>query len=163
MIQDGKVVTLAYTLKNDKGEELDRADASDPFFYLHGADQVVPGLEEGLKGLKAGDKKQVSVSPELGYGTLDPDLKMSVKRTQFPADVNVQPGMRFQTETPDGSPVVFTVEKVEDDQVHIDGNHPLAGVTLFFDVEVLAVRDATEDEKSHGHAHDPDGGHGHHH
>lgn len=161
MIKPGTVVNLAYRLTNDQGQVLDQADAADPFVYLHGNQQVVPGLEVGLEGLKTGDKKKVTVAPKDGYGEQDPGLKLIVNRTQFPKDADLKEGMQFETSTPDGHGVVFTVEAILEDKIHIDGNHPLAGQTLHFDVEVLGVRQATEEELSHGHAHGPDGHHHH--
>jgi len=157
MIGAGKVVNLAYTLTNSEGDVLDQSDHADPFMYMHGADQIVPGLEAALVGLKAGDKKKVTVEPAEGYGEINDELKLVVKRSQFPADAEIEEGMQFETQTPDGQGVIFTVEIIEEDQVHIDGNHPLAGETLHFDVEVLSVRDVTEEEKAHGHAHGGDG------
>jgi len=159
-IKSGKVVDLAYQLTNSKGDVLDEADKNDPFTYLHGAQQIVPGLETALEGSKVGDKKKVSVQPEDGYGDVNPDLKLVVNRTQFPANAKIEQGMQFETHTPDGQGIIFTVEAVNGDKVHIDGNHPLAGQTLHFDVEVLKIRDATEEELSHGHVHG-DGGHHH--
>jgi FKBP-type peptidyl-prolyl cis-trans isomerase SlyD len=162
LIANGKVVQLAYSLKNTDGEVLDEADQKEPFEYLHGASQIVPGLESGLEGLGIGDKKKVTVPPASGYGEVDAELKMTVKRTQFPEDMEVEAGMQFESKSPDGHGMVFTIESVEGESVHINGNHPLAGETLHFDVEVLAIRDATDEEKEHGHAHGP-GGHGHDH
>lgn len=159
MIKEGKVVDLRYLLKSSEGEVLDQADPEDPFTYLHGSQQIVPGLETALEGLKVGDKKQVVVSPEDGYGVLNPELKMTVNRSQFPKNVELEEGMQFQAQSKDGQVVIFTVESVSDNQVHVDGNHPLAGQTLHFDVEVLAIRDATAEEMEHGHAHGPDGHH----
>ncbi|MGK5084258.1 peptidylprolyl isomerase [Bdellovibrionota bacterium FG-1] len=162
-ISNGKVVDLLYFLRNTKGEVLDQSDREAPFTYLHGAQQIVPGLEMALEGLKVGEKKKVEVSPADGYGEVNSDLKLSVGRAQFPTDVNIQAGMQFEANGPDGQGVVFTVEAIEGDQVRIDGNHPLAGQTLHFDVEVLSMRDASEEEKEHGHAHGPEGhGHDHH-
>jgi FKBP-type peptidyl-prolyl cis-trans isomerase SlyD len=160
-ISNGKVVNLLYSLTNDSGEVLDRADHEAPFTYLHGAQQIVPGLENALEGLKVGDKKNVKVEPADGYGELNPDLKMTVGRAQFPSKVEIEPGMQFEAQTPDGHGVVFTVEAIEGDKIKIDGNHPLAGQRLHFDVEVLSMRDATDEEKQHGHAHGPDGHHHH--
>ncbi len=159
-IQKGKVVDLSYTLKDSDGELLDQADTQDPFSYLHGADEVVPGLEKALEGLNIGDKKVVVVSAAEGYGEVDEQLKVAVKRSQFPKGADLKAGMQFETESPDGEPMIFEIEKVEGEQVFVNGNHPLAGVTLHFDVEVLGVRDATEEEVEHGHAHGP---HGHDH
>ncbi|MEK6580262.1 MAG: peptidylprolyl isomerase [Bdellovibrionota bacterium] len=162
MIGTGKVVELHYVLTDAKGKVLDRADKDAPFSYLHGGQQIVPGLESALIGLKVGDKKKVVVPPADGYGDVSNELRIEVKRSQFPPTAELQQGMQFQANGPEGQGMVFTVSKVEGDTVHIDGNHPLAGETLHFDVEVTAVRDATDEEKEHGHAHGPDG-HGHHH
>lgn len=159
MIKNGKVVDLSYSLKDRKGQVLDRADPGEPFTYLHGAGQIVPGLESALDGLKVGDKKAVTVSPGEGYGERRPELRIAVNRSEFPEDVQLEPGMQFEAHGPGGQPIVFTVEKLEGDKVHIDGNHPLAGETLHFEVEVLRVRDATKEEMQHGHAHGPDGHH----
>ena len=161
MIKNGKVVDLAYSLTNSEGEVLDQADVKDPFTYLQGGSQIVPGLESALVGLKKGDKKKVTVSPKEGYGEVNPELKLTVSRTQFPPGAELEEGMQFETQTPDGQSVVFTIEEIVDDQISINGNHPLAGQILNFDVEVLNVRDATGDELSHGHAHGPDGHHHH--
>ncbi len=163
MIKAGSVVDLKYTLKNSQGEVLDEAgveSSPEPFSYLHGAEQIVPGLENALEGLKVGDKKKVTVSPEEGYGIRSEDLQMTVKRTQFPQEMELTPGMTFEADTGNGDGMSFVVVGVEGDQVQLDGNHPLAGETLHFDVEVLKVREATEEEQEHGHAH---GGDGHHH
>jgi FKBP-type peptidyl-prolyl cis-trans isomerase SlyD len=160
-IKTGKVVNLKYTLRNAQGEVLDQSDSAEPFLYLHGSSQIIPGLESALEGLKAGDKKMVVVAPENGYGEKDQNLVIQVKRSQFPENADIQPGMQFESRSPDGYSMVFTVAGVSGDEVTIDGNHPMAGVTLHFDVEVMDVRDATEEEKTHGHAHGP-GGHHHH-
>jgi FKBP-type peptidyl-prolyl cis-trans isomerase SlyD len=160
-IQDGKVVGLSYALKNSKGDLLDQADGHQPFVYMHGAQQIVPGLEDALGGLKIGDKKNVVVAPEDGYGEMNPQLKMTVKRDQFPGVAEIQAGMQFQAQGPDGGPgMVFTISEIKGDEVMIDGNHPLAGETLHFAVEILSIRDATPEEMSHGHVHG-EGGHHH--
>ncbi|HAR43550.1 MAG TPA: peptidylprolyl isomerase [Bdellovibrionales bacterium] len=161
MIENGKVVSLSYALKNSQGEILDQSDSRDPLVYLHGGHQIVTGLETALEGLKIGEKKNVVVAPADGYGEKNDSLCLTVKKAQFPANVQLEPGMQFQAHAPDGSGVVFTIEKVEGDNVHINGNHPLAGQTLHFDIEVLDIRDASEEERSHGHAHGPDGHHHH--
>lgn len=161
MIKTGKVVHLGYSLKNSGGQVLDKADSSQPFTYLHGAKQIVPGLESALEGLKVGDKKNVVVAPGEGYGEKNPELKLAVSRSQFPEGVEIQPGMQFEAHAQDGQGVVFMVESIEGEKINLDGNHPLAGETLHFDVEVLGVRDATDEEQKHGHAHGPDGSHHH--
>ena len=156
-IKKDSVVGISYVLKNNAGVELDQADRNDPFFYLHGASNIVPGLEDELEGLKVGDMRKVSVSPELGYGEINPNLKITVERNAFPEGTEIEVGMQFAADVGNGQPLPFTVETVEGDEISLDGNHPLAGVTLNFDVEVLSVRQATDDELSHGHAHGPDG------
>lgn len=161
MIQKDSVVGISYILTNTAGAELDKADRSDPFFYLHGASNIVPGLEDELEGLKTGDKKKVSVSPELGYGELNPNLKIKVGRDAFPADAEIAAGMQFAADVGAGQPMPFTVERIEGDDIFLDGNHPLAGETLHFEVEIMSVRAATEEELDHGHAHGPGGHHAH--
>ena len=159
MVKEGKVVRLAYTLKNSEGEIVDQADSGEPLEYLHGANEIVPGLERGLEGMEAGDKKSLTVGPDEGYGEINPELKLVVQRSQFPPDMKVEEGMRFETSAPDGGDLVFTVDAIQGSDIHIDANHPLAGETLHFEVEVVDVRDATEEEMAHGHAHG-EGGHG---
>lgn len=162
MISKGKVVSLAYRLTNDAGEELDRSDKSDPFNYLHGSKQIISGLENAVATMKVGDKKKVTVKAAEGYGELNPKLKFSLDRSNFPKDVTLEEGMQFEANLSDDEDdaQVFTISAIKGDQVEVDGNHPLAGMTLHFEVEVLAVRDATKEEVTHGHAHD---GNGHHH
>lgn len=159
-ITKGKVVDMQYSLKNDSGEVLDQAPDGQPLSYLHGFGNIVPGLEKALDGLSKGDKKAVKVSPEEGYGKFNGDLKVAVPRSQFPKDVEIEAGMRFQAHSPDGHPVVYTVDSVVGDKVNLDGNHPLAGQTLHFEVEVVGVREASKEELTHGHVHGP-GGHHH--
>ncbi len=153
MIVDGKVVTLHYVLKNDGGEVIDESTKEHPFAYIHGSGQIVPGLEGALAGAKTGDKKDVTVTPEQGYGEVNKELAFKVERSNFPADKELAEGMQFSAEMKDGRQVPFTIMKLEGDDVFIDGNHPLAGQTLHFSVEVGPIRDATEEEKSHGHVH----------
>ncbi len=159
-IGSGKVVGMAYSLKNDAGEILDQASHAEPFLYIHGASQIVPGLEEALTGLKIGEKKNVTVPPDAGYGPVIPGLNMTVKKNQFPGINEIQVGMQFQAQSPEGHGMVFTIVKLEGDDVTIDGNHPLAGQTLHFAVEILSMRAATSEEMSHGHVHG-EGGHHH--
>ncbi len=159
-IQDGKVVHLKYLLKGTEGALLDEATSSDPFIYLHGAHQIVPGLENSLLGLKLGDQKKVIVQPEDGYGQFDPEMRKVVDRSQFPQGVQLKEGMQFDVDLENDESVVFIVESIEDEKVCVNGNHPLAGEVLHFDVEVLKIRDATQEEMLHGHAHE--GCHSHH-
>jgi len=161
MIQDGSVVTLAYKLKNPDGQLLDESPDNEPLVYLHGGSQIVPGLENALKGLTPGSKKDVVVQPEDGYGEVSPELRFEVKKEQFNSTGPVEVGMQFQAEHPSGQILIFRVEEVKEDTIKVDGNHPLAGVPLHFSVEIIGVRDATAEEKAHGHAHGPDGHHHH--
>ena len=124
-----------------------------PLNYLHGAGNIVPGLEEAIEGLTVGDKKDVTVPPEKGYGDVDPKLKLKVPRSNFPSDADIKPDMQFASEK-DGQKQVFTVISVEGGEINVNGNHPLAGETLHFSIEILGVREATGEELSHGHVHD---------
>jgi FKBP-type peptidyl-prolyl cis-trans isomerase SlyD len=153
------VVTIHYTLKNDAGETLDSSAGGDPLAYLQGNGNLIPGLESALEGKQAGDKLSVKVSPSDGYGEYDKSLVQQVPRRSFKGVGNVQVGMQFQVQS-DGGPRAVTVTHVVGDMVTVDGNHPLAGQNLNFDVEITDVRTATDEELSHGHVHGP-GGHHH--
>ncbi len=152
-VQDNMVVCIHYTLTNDNGDELDTSIGFDPLMYLHGAHQIVPGLENGLLGLAAGDKKQVVVAPADGYGERMNTAPVEIPKSNFPPNIQVQPGMMFHTEGPDGNEVPLWVTAITDEHVIVDTDHPLAGVTLNFDVEVTEVRAASEAEVSSGSIH----------
>jgi FKBP-type peptidyl-prolyl cis-trans isomerase SlyD len=152
------VVSLQYVLKNAAGEVLDQCDQEQPHCYLHGANNLISGVEEALSGSEAGAAMEVVVSPEKGYGPRDDELVLAVPRSELPeGDLNV--GMQFEIRQGEGVGVV-TVTGIEGEEVTLDGNHPLAGETLHFDLKVLEVRAATEEELEHGHVHGP-GGHHH--
>jgi len=155
MIKKGSVVSLNYELKNGAGETLDQSTPDDPFNYIHGIGQIVPGLEKALDGAGVGDKKDVVVPPDEGYGEKKEELVFKVERSNFPSDKDLQSGMQFMAEMKDGRQVPFTIQKVDGEDVHIDGNHPLAGETLHFSVEVTDVREASPEEMEHGHVHGP--------
>jgi FKBP-type peptidyl-prolyl cis-trans isomerase SlyD len=157
-IVKGKVVGFAYHLRNAQGETLD--ESNDPMEYLHGYQNIIPGLEREMEGLKIGDKKKVTVSPEDAYGEYDEKLVYEVPRANFPANEDLQPGMQFHADTEEESVTLF-VQEVVGDQVIMNGNHPLAGETLSFDIEIHTIREASKEELEHGHAHGP-GGHHHH-
>jgi FKBP-type peptidyl-prolyl cis-trans isomerase SlyD len=161
MIKKDTVVSMSYNLKNPAGEDLGSADSSQPLTFLQGAGQIVPGLENALEGLAVGDKKDVTITPNDGYGELNAELRMKVERKQFPPDADIKPGMQFRANIGGDHEQTFTVMDVKNEEVFIDGNHPLAGQTLHFSVEIIAVRPATQDELTHGHAHGPDGTHTH--
>jgi len=155
-----KVVTIDYTLRDDSGNVIDSAEGGS-FAYLHGADNIIPGLENALSGKSAGDELAVAVAPQDGYGLRDESRSQVVPRDMFPSDTDIEPGMQFHAQGPDGQSLLVTVTKVEDDNVTVDGNHPLAGISLNFQVTVVEVREATAQELDHGHVHAP-GGHDHH-
>ncbi|MEO5970120.1 MAG: peptidylprolyl isomerase [Bdellovibrionia bacterium] len=157
-ISKNSVVSIQYTLTDEKKEVLDRSSAQDPLVYLHGTGSLIPGLEQALEGRVAGEKLQVTVNPEDGYGLRSDKMLQNVQRSEFPQGEELEVGMRYQVEGDEG-PMVLTIVEIRDDEVIVDANHPLAGVTLHFDVEVGSVREATENELSHGHAHGPNDHH----
>lgn len=158
-ISNHKVVTIDYTLSDDDGNVLDTSHGGQPLAYIHGTGNIIPGLESALDGKLAGDELQVTVEPEHGYGEHDADMCQIVPRSMFEGVDQLDVGMHFQTMT-DAGPRVVTITQVDGDDITVDGNHPLAGVTLNFDVIVREVRDASAEELDHGHVHGP-GGHHH--
>ncbi len=158
-ISENCVASFHYTLTDGSGKVLDSSEGQEPLSYLHGAGNIIPGLEDALEGKKVGDKLTVAVKAAEAYGLRDDSLVQQLPSTMFSGIDNIEVGMEFHAETEQGLQVV-TVTHVEGDQVTIDGNHPLAGVDLTFDVEITDIRAATEEELNHGHAH---GAGGHHH
>ena len=157
-IAEKHVVTINYTLKDSDDKILDKSDDGS-FCYLHGASNIIPGLENALAGKIAGDEISVTIPPEEGYGLHDEAKSQAVPRDMFPPEHEPEAGMQFNAEGPDGQAVMVTVIKVEDGTVTVDGNHPLAGVTLNFDVTIADIREASAEELEHGHVHGPDGHH----
>ena len=151
-IAQNAVVSFHYTLTNNEGEVLDSSEGREPLAYIHGAGNIVPGLEKELDGKTSGDKLKVAVSPEEGYGDVQEALVQEVPREAFQGVEEIEDGMQFQAQT-QGGPLMVTVTKVEGDTVTVDGNHPLAGETLNFDVEITNVREASAEELEHGHVH----------
>lgn len=151
-ISDSKVVYIHYTLTNATGELLDKSPEEEPLGYIHGAGNIIPGLENALQGLVAGDERDVEVEPEHGYGARDESLVQDVPQGAFEDVEDLTPGMRFQAESDQGMRVIEVVA-VEGDVITVDGNHPLAGETLSFKVKVDRVRDASAEELDHGHVH----------
>ena len=157
-IAENHVVTLNYTLKDNDDNIIDKSDDGS-FCYLHGASNIIPGLENALTGKSSGDELSVSVAPEEGYGPRDNARIQEVPRDAFPPEITIEPGMQFNAQGPEGQDVMVTIAKVDGDTVTVDGNHPLAGVTLNFDVSIADIRDASAEELEHGHVHGPDGHH----
>lgn len=148
-IADRRVATIHYTLTNDAGNVIDKSSAEAPLSYLHGAGNIVPGLEKALAGKQAGDTLKADLAPEEAYGPRHDGLVQTVPRSAFQGVDSVEPGMQFEARTERG-PLLVTVTKVEPEQVTVDGNHPLAGQNLHFDVSVEDVREATEEEQQQG-------------
>ncbi len=159
-IAENAVVAIDYTLRNDEGEILDSSEGAQPLAYLHGAANIIPGLEQALAGKCAGDALDVSIEPEDAYGEYSVELVATLNRSMFEGVDELQPGMQFHASAPDGGMQVVTIRDVDGDQVTVDGNHQLAGQRLTFQVKVVSVRAATEEELAHGHAHG-EGGHHH--
>ena len=153
LISDNLVVSMHYKLSDADGNVLDSSEGAEPLAYLHGAGNIIPGLEKALVGKVEGDALQVKVAPEDGYGEINPELMQTVDKAAFEGVDTVEPGMQFESQAPDGSVQHIVVKEVEGDEVVIDANHPLAGVELHFDVEIVEVRVAVEEEIAHGHVH----------
>jgi FKBP-type peptidyl-prolyl cis-trans isomerase SlyD len=156
-----RVISFHYTLTNEGGEVIDTSrDSKDPFSYLEGMNQIIPGLEKAMALLNVGDKRKIEVEAADAYGEHDAQLIVEVPRDKLPNAEQLEAGDQFQATGPNGEMLLFRVIDIEGDKVKLDGNHPLAGEKLVFDVEVMSVRNATPEEVTHGHAHGP-GGHHH--
>lgn len=158
-VADNKVVVIDYTLKDNDGEVIDSSEGGGPLAYLHGAGNIVEGLEEALTGKETGEEVHASIEPAKAYGERYEEMKQDVPKELFGGVESIEVGMQFQSETEQG-PVLVTVVAVSDEMVTVDGNHPLAGVHLNFDVTIREVRDASAEEIEHGHVHG-EGGHQH--
>jgi FKBP-type peptidyl-prolyl cis-trans isomerase SlyD len=155
----GMVVTMHYTLTDDSGQVIDSSRGGDPLSYLHGHGNIIPGLEKALEGTSVGHKANVTVAAAEGYGERDPEAVFEAPREHFPPDMELKPGLRVTADGPQG-PIALTVTQVTDTGAVLDANHPLAGKALHFDVEIVRIREATQEEIAHGHTHE---GHQQHH
>lgn len=158
-ITKDKVVSMHYTVKNNEGALIDTSDGKEPLLYMQGHKNIIPGLENEMEGKTVGDKVEATIEPANAYGEVIEELIQDVPRTAFEGVDKLEVGMNFQAQSEQG-PVNVVITNVSDETVTVDGNHPLAGQTLNFNVEVVEVRDPTEEELSHGHAHGA-GGHQH--
>lgn len=158
-VADNMAVSIHYTLTNDKGEVLDSSIGDEALVYLHGEGNIISGLEKALDGKTVGDKFNVRLAAADAYGELMEDRVQVISRAMFEGVDELEVGMQFQDDVSDG-PGIVTITNIDADNITIDGNHPLAGEPLTFDVEVVAIRAATEEELDHGHVH---GAGGHHH
>ena len=156
-VRNGQVVSMDYSL-HIEGELIDTSDGREPLDYLHGAGNIIPGLESALDGMAVGESKNVIVAPKDGYGELDPKAFMEVPRSQFPSNIPTEVGTELQLQDQSGQPMYARIEEVGDETLRLNFNHPLAGKELHFDVKIVAMREPTDEEKAHGHAH-----HGHQH
>lgn len=152
-IGDNLAVSMHYKLTDNDGNVLDSSEGAEPLDYLHGAGNLIPGLEKALAGKVEGESVQVKVEPAEAYGEVMPELIEIVQKTAFQGVDSIEAGMAFEAQGPDGAMQHVVVKKVEGDEVTVDANHPLAGVVLNFDVTIISVREATEEEVAHGHTH----------
>jgi len=159
-IASNKVVTISYTVLDGDGRVVDQAPATHPYSFLSGQHQILPKLEEKIGEMVIGSKKKLSLTPEEGYGEFQDEGIQQVKRSEFPADMDLTVGKRYMADAGDGRHLPFFITAVSGDEITIDFNHPLAGKTLQFEVELLNIREATDEELIHGHVH---GAGGHHH
>jgi len=160
LIAANKAVSIDYTLTNDAGEVIDSSSGGAPLVYLHGAANIIPGLEKALEGKQAGDELEVAIEPEEAYGEYLAELVSTLNRSLFEGVDELEVGMQFHASAPDGQMQIVTIRDIDGDDVTVDGNHPLAGQRLNFKVKVIDVRDASEEEIAHRHIHG-EGGHHH--
>ena len=158
-LKSNQVVTMNFTLKDDDGNVLDSTQGKEPFSFISGTNQILPKLEERVGEMLIGSKKDVVLVPEDGYGVYQEEAIRTIKRSEFPNDVELDKGMGFLAKSPQGKDVQFFIKEIEGENVKVDFNHPLAGKTLHFDLELLNLRDATSEELEHGHVHGAGGLH----
>lgn len=158
-IAKNKVVAIDYTLTDAKGEVLDKSSKGKPLHFIQGAGNLIPGLEKALEGKAAGETLKAQIPHAEAYGPRDESLMQVIEKENFGDIQDLKVGMELEAESEDGVRII-TIVAIEGDNVTVDGNHPLAGVDLTFDVKIVEVRDATAEEIGHGHVHGP-GGHHH--
>ncbi|MBI2757203.1 MAG: peptidylprolyl isomerase [Chloroflexi bacterium] len=157
-VDDGQVVSMHYTLHVD-GQLLDSSEGGEPLQFIQGMGHIIPGLEHELYEMKIGDSKKVIVAAKDGYGEADKEAFMDVPRDAFPTNVPLEVGTELELRDQEGHPVYVRIQTINDDNIHLDMNHPLAGRELHFDVKIAGLRPATDEEISHGHVHN--NGHSH--
>jgi FKBP-type peptidyl-prolyl cis-trans isomerase SlyD len=151
-VKDGQIVSMEYTLRVE-GEVIDSSEGGAPLEYLQGAGNIIPGLEQAMNGMKIGESKQVTVAAADGYGEADEEAFVAVPREHFPEHIPAEVGIELQVQNEQGQTMHARIEKVSESEITLNFNHPLAGKELKFDVKVVGLRDATEEEMEHGHAH----------
>ncbi len=152
IVGDGQVVSMEYTLRVD-GSVIDTSEGREPLQYLHGAGNIISGLESQITGMAVGESRDVVVAAKDGYGETNPKAFMDVTRKDFPPDMPIKVGLEMELKDGNGQPLYARIESVDGDRVRLNMNHPLAGKELHFRVKVVALRAATDEEKAHGHAH----------
>jgi len=160
-LKKNQVVAIDFTLKDKDGNIIEETTKENPFMFISGTEQILPKLEENIGEMLIGSKRKVVLEPENAYGKFSDSAVQVVNRSEFPEGTELKVGMGYSADTPDGRQMPFTIKGVEGDNVTLDFNHPLAGQTLTFELELLNLRDATPEELSHGHVHGA-GGHHHH-
>lgn len=156
-ISKNKVVTMHYTVSDNDGNKVDSSVGQEPMEYLHGHNQIIPGLQDAMQGKRAGEKFNVTIPPAKAYGAYKKNLIFKLDREKLKGADEIKVGAMMQLTDQNGHPVVVTVTELLDTEVVVDANHPLAGKTLEFEVEVVSMRDATKEELEHGHAHHGEG------
>ncbi|MGD9898992.1 MAG: peptidylprolyl isomerase [Calditrichaceae bacterium] len=159
-IKPDQVVTVHFTLKDESGTTLEVADKNQPYSFISGRDQILPKLEEKISTMLINSKGTVELLPEDAYGEFEENAIQKASRADFPEDLELEEGMNFMADMGDGKQLPFFIKEIENDEITIDFNHPLAGKSLTFDLELVDVRDASPEELAHGHVH---GAGGHHH
>lgn len=159
-VAENNIVGIEYTLTDNEGEVLDTSEGRGPLAYVHGKGGIIPGLEEALAGKSVGDELKVVIPPEKGYGPRNNQLLNRVPKEAFGGKLEFELGLQFPVQDQNGQPRMVTIVHMEDEAIIIDANHPLAGVELTFDVKIVEIREATEEELQHGHSHGA-GGHQH--
>jgi FKBP-type peptidyl-prolyl cis-trans isomerase SlyD len=159
-IESNKVVTINFTLKDSEGNLIESTENMEPFSYISGNNQILPKLEDAVNQMLIGAKKDVLINASDGYGEYSEAAVQQIDKKEFPEDIKLVEGMQLIANSPDGKKMPFIINKIEENEVTVDFNHPLAGKNLEFNVELLDVRDATPEELTHGHVHGP-GGHHH--
>ncbi|RME90455.1 MAG: peptidylprolyl isomerase [Anaerolineae bacterium] len=151
-VQDGQVVSMEYTLRVD-GEVIDSSEGHEPFEYIQGAGNIIPGLEREMYGMAIGESKEVTIAAKDGYGEVDEEAFIDVPRDRFPPSIPLKEGVELQVSDQSGRPMYARIHEVGDETVRLDFNHPLAGKELHFSVKVVGLRDATDEEMAHRHVH----------
>jgi len=146
------VVSISYTLMDDDGNILDQSPEGEPLEYIQGYENIIPALENELNNLSVGDERNVRIESEEAYGPIVQEMIMKVDKTNFPADAEFEVGAEFEANSEEGE-MIFRIIQVEGEEITVDGNHPLAGVDLNFQVKIEGIRAATAEEKEHGHVH----------